>query len=302
MEITLGKTYSFCQQGMRDYQEDSRFPDRDKSLDCQRFFVVCDGVGGSEKGEVASHTVCEAMAKAMDRMNLEAEFTNADFSKVLDAAYEALDRKANLQNRDMATTMAFVCFHASGCTMAHIGDSRIYHFRRHKGILYRSEDHSLVNSMVHSGMLTPEESLQSPQKHVITRYMGPVEADQNRCMATVRNTADIRSGDYILLCTDGVYNQVDDDKLTKIIFDVKLSDEKKMATLAQLCRRSADNNTAILIPVSDVKIVFRELSHQDAFVGETKKITNRDSSVEEIESFQKQNKIGIINWIKQLFT
>ena len=300
MKITLGQAYSFHQQGQRDHQEDSRFPNSDRPSASQRFFVVCDGVGGCEKGEVASQTVCSAIGKEMNDVNLDMDFTNSDFSAVLDAAYDALDRKSNRQNQEMATTLTFACFHGGGCTLAHIGDSRIYHFRRGKGIIYRSEDHSLVKSMVHNGMITPDEALDNPQKHVITRYMEPVDSDQNRCMATVLSTKDVSEGDYILLCTDGVCNQIDDDEITDILFDEDMSDEIKMSTIAQMCSDSDDNNTAVLIPV--IKVVADNVDVQSAeSKSGTKKFPYSESSVEEIESTQRKKNTGVIEWIKQLF-
>ena len=102
----------------------------------------------------------------------------------------------------MGTTMTFVCFHQGGCMMAHIGDSRIYQVRPGQGIVYRSEDHSLVNSMVRAGVISPEQSIDHPQSNVITRCMEPKDPDRDRCMATVVSTTDVRRGDYFLLCTD----------------------------------------------------------------------------------------------------
>ena len=300
MKITLGQTYSFHQQGQRDYQEDSRFPDSDKPSASQRFFVVCDGVGGCEKGEGASQTVCDAIGKAMNDVDFSMTFNSAEFSRVLDEAYDALDRKSNRNNQEMATTLTFACFHDEGCTLAHIGDSRIYQFRKGKGIIYRSEDHSLVNSMVHNGIITPDEALDNPQRHVITRYMESVDSDQNRCMATVLNTKDVREGDYFLLCTDGVCNQVDDDEITDILFNDDMSDEVKMSTIAQMCTDSDDNNTAILIPI--IKVIADNVDVQSAeSKSGTKKFPYSESSVEEIESTQRKKNTGVIEWIKQLF-
>ena len=200
----------------------------------------------------------------------------------------------------MATTLTFACFHDEGCTLAHIGDSRIYQFRKGKGIIYRSEDHSLVNSMVHNGIITPDEALDNPQRHVITRYMESVDSDQNRCMATVLNTKDVREGDYFLLCTDGVCNQVDDDEITDILFNDDMSDEVKMSTIAQMCTDSDDNNTAILIPI--IKVIADNVDVQSAeSKSGTKKFPYSESSVEEIESTQRKKNTGVIEWIKQLF-
>ena len=300
MNIQLRQARAFCQSGRRSNQEDAYYPNADIIPATQRFFVVCDGVGGSESGEVASQTVCQAMADAMSEFNASNDFTNDDFRSVLDAAYNALDRKATPHYKEMATTMTFVCFHGRGCTMAHIGDSRIYHFRKGKGILYRSDDHSLVNAMVHNGMLTPEKAVNNPQKNVITRYMEAVDADQNRCMATVMRTQDIFANDYFLLCTDGVYNKISDEEMMGILFNQDTDDDKKVKTIAKRCKDSDDNNTAILISIADVE---PDVVPIDSFQGSegTKKLPFERKGTEEIESVQQPKGNGLVNWVKRIF-
>ena len=111
MNIKLSQTYSFCQIGERKNQEDARYPDKDVISRQQRFFVVCDGVGGSEKGEVASSTVCRSFADSLEHLDLEAmDFGQQEFTEVLGDAYEALDAQASRGSQDMGTTMTFVCF------------------------------------------------------------------------------------------------------------------------------------------------------------------------------------------------
>lgn len=303
MEIKLKTAYSFRQQGRRDHQEDSRHPNEEQALATQRFFVVCDGVGGCEKGEVASQTVCEAIGKAMTGVDFSRDFTNEDFHKVLDSAYNALDRAANSGSRDMGTTVTFVCFHAGGCTMAHIGDSRIYQIRPSEGIIYRSDDHSLVNSMVHNGMITPEEGLTHSQRNVITRFMEPVEADQNRCMATVMRTTDVMAGDYFLLCSDGVLHCISDEHLLQILMGDK-SNEKKMHLIADMSKESEDNNTAWLIAVADViddkGTVTADQSDESDVLPVTKRMTTKTRHLEEIESIQPKNG-NFKSWFNNLF-
>ena len=302
MEILLGQAYSFHQQGTRDHQEDSRWPDCDRPSPNQRFYLVCDGVGGSEKGEVASQTVCKTFGKMLEKFDFEKDFSNSDFSRVLDAAYDSLDKAANSASFDMGTTMTFAAFHREGCTLAHIGDSRIYQIRPSVGILYRSDDHSLVNQMVHSGIITPEEAEHHPQKHVITRCMSPVKGDQSRCMATVMRTKDVQSGDYILLCSDGVLDKMTDSQIVSLLSS-KINDEQKIHEIAGLCLDSRDNNTAYLIHIDKVKregeCAVENLSPQD-----TIRIQTQTQSVEEIESVQ-QTHPSIVKvlkeQIKQLF-
>lgn len=301
MKIHLYQSYSFHQQGQRDYQEDSRLPDTDVPKTSQRFFLVCDGVGGCEKGEVASRTVCEAIENALCGFDFENDLTNVDLNHILDKAYDALDDAVNDDNQDMATTMTFIAFHGGGCTMAHIGDSRIYQIRPSDGILYRSDDHSMVNSMVHNGMLTPDEAINHPQSNVITRYMEPVGNDQNRSMATVMRTKDIQADDYFFLCTDGVLHCVSDDELLNILAS-DTDDNAKMQSIAQMSQNSEDNNTAYLIHVKDVEtdpVTASQTEMYDDDSHATKKIKMASQSLEEIESVQIVSHSNIWNWIKR---
>jgi len=301
MEIQLNTAYSFCQQGRRDYQEDSRFPDADCAPGSQRFFVVCDGIGGCEKGEVASQTVCQAMAKAMKGTDYNADFTNSHFHRILDAAYHALDKIVDDSNRDMGTTMTFICFHAGGCTMAHIGDSRIYQIRPSEGIIYRSNDHSVVNSLVHNGILAPDEADSHPQHNVINRYMEAVEADQTRCTATVMRTEDVKAGDYFLLCTDGVLHCISDDELQLVLLSDK-SDEEKIKELADMCLDSEDNNTTWLISVSKVTADDMELDDtlEPTEASVTRRMTMKTRSQEEVESIQPSSN-NLRKWFNKMF-
>lgn len=299
MIITLGQSYSFYQLGQRQNQEDAKFPDVDITDDKQRFFVVCDGVGGSEKGEVASDTVCKSFGATLSHFDFSKDFSNADFSMALDKAYDALDQVS--KHEDMATTLTFICFHGKGCTMAHIGDSRIYHIRPECGILYRSEDHSLVNSMIHNGVISPEEGQSHPQQHVITRCMETVGKDESRSQATVFRTGDIKKGDYFFLCTDGVLSSISDDELTNIISDEKLDLQEKMNLISEKCSESSDNNTAWLIPVVDVVTDEEPISKEieDSSTGTRRMRVPREGS-EEIESNQKTKESHLKEWIKKI--
>jgi len=302
MRIKIGQAYSFHQLGQRKNQEDARWPDSDKPAEGQCFFLVCDGVGGNEGGEIASQTVCESFGKSLSSFNLDGDFSNEDFSHCLDKAYDALDRVARGDNLEMATTMTLAVFHGEGCTLAHIGDSRIYHIRPSEGIVYKSDDHSLVNQMVHSGIITPEEAEKHPQRNVITRYMGPVAEDQSRCMATVLRTKDIKRDDYFLLCTDGVLHNLSDDQILTLLKD-NMTDEQKMRKMAVLSEYSSDNNTAYLIHVDEV-ISDNEYTSEalQADSEDTRRASKEYLGIEDIESIKKPHKEGTLSRIiKKIF-
>jgi protein phosphatase len=251
MEISLRQPYSFCQVGRRGNQEDARYPDDDTPQDCKPAFIVCDGVGGQDKGEIASRTVADAIGKYMLKVDLTTPFTDRTFQKVLDYAYSSLNKQFEAVSREMATTLTFVCFHKNGAFCAHMGDSRIYHVRPGVGIIYQSEDHSLVNALVHSGNLTPEEAINHPKSNVITRCMGYAEKGAARPTATTIQIDDIEAGDYFFLCTDGVLHKLDDTELLTI-FSSDKTDKEKINLIATKSKNSSDNNTAYLIGIESV--------------------------------------------------
>ena len=180
--------------------------------------------------------------------------------------------------------------------MAHIGDSRIYQVRPGHGIIYRSEDHSLVNSLVHNGIITPEQAVNHPQSNVITRYMGPKETDRDRCMATVVNTKDIQKNDYFFLCSDGVLHNLSDEELVAILSSDK-SNQEKNDIIAAKSFSSSDNNTAILINVADV--IDDSNEDEAPFEGsQTRPIKSKQYVSSEIAS-ESHDKVGVWGWIKR---
>lgn len=245
--------------GQRENQEDSLFPSLDQQTQEDRLFILCDGMGGHEKGEVASSTVCEAMSKTiLSRWNTDEPLSDELLQQALDEAYDALDAKDNGEVRKMGTTMTFLCFHAQGVTVAHIGDSRVYQLRPAKGkeparIVFRTQDHSLVNDLVRIGEITEEEAKTHPQKNVITRAMQPCQ--ERRAKADVAHLTDVRPGDYFYMCSDGMLEQSTDDNLLYIITKSNASDEDKMEMLRNVTSENKDNHTAHLIHVLDVKDV-----------------------------------------------
>ena len=273
MKITTTTSYSFHQQGARGNQEDSRYPNVDTMPAGQRIFIVCDGVGGSEHGEVASQLVASTMGKQLEAVDLDLGLTDDQLLDALDEAYIALDNAATSDQDDMGTTLTLACFHAGGATLAHIGDSRIYHIRPGEGIMYRSDDHSLVNQMVHNGQLTPEEAVNHPQSNVITRCMGPTAVDQRRSMATVFHTTNVEAGDYVMLCSDGVLHCISDDELVTLL-EGDDSDEAKVIEMARLSAGSSDNNTAWLVRIESVQRDANEES-QSVYINDAENDTMR---------------------------
>lgn len=263
------KAYNLQELGQRTNQEDSLFPALGKSTSDDRLFVLCDGMGGHEKGEVASATVCETLSRVILSAWHPGEVLSDElFLQALSAAYDALDAKDNGEERKMGTTLIFLCLHASGATVAHIGDSRIYQLRPASKnsparMVFRTQDHSLVNDLVKIGEITEEESKHHPQKNVITRAMQPCQ--EHRAKADIAHITDILPGDYFYMCSDGMLEEASDENILNIITKPNATDEQKLEMLRNVTEENKDNHTAHLIHIDkvegDASIASNEESH-----------------------------------------
>lgn len=242
------------------HQEDNMFPLHDTHKDTDRLFVLCDGMGGHEAGEVASETVCKAMSQSvLDNFKEDQDdFTDENVRCAVSDAFDALDElvsEDDVSDKRMGTTMTFLKLHHKGCTIAHMGDSRVYHIRPGKEmedtqILFQTSDHSLVNALIAAGELTPEEAKHSKQKNVITRAMQP--RMETRPKADIRHIVDIRKGDYFYLCSDGMLEHMEDDNI-RFNFSEETGDiDQKVQMLITATSQNKDNHSAILVHVLEV--------------------------------------------------
>ncbi len=246
MNITLAQPYAITEKGKRAHNEDSIWPAPESDFRDQRLYIICDGVGGATKGEVASHLACESI-----QVYFNAFFTRKADNSFIQKAVEYTEtrfeeyQKANPEAKGMATTLALAYFGKTKVTIAHIGDSRVYQIRQGR-ILHKTDDHSLVNFLVKTGQLTPEQARVYPKKNVILRA---IQGAQQPAEVEVSVLTDIQAGDYIFLCTDGVLEKIDDEKLQEIF---KISDGAReiKEKIAEICAESSrDNYSFYLIPI-----------------------------------------------------
>lgn len=249
MKIEIYQPQAIWELGQRDNQEDSIFPAFGEATDDDRLFILCDGMGGHEHGEVASQTVCKAMSDTLLSLSKQS-FTDDDLLDALQTAYRQLDCLDNSHLRKMGTTLCLLYFHQGGLTAAHIGDSRIYHIRpKENRILYQSRDHSLVYDLYQAGEISYEEMRTSPQKNIITRAIQPGE--ESRVRPAIVHIADIRPGDYFYICSDGMLEQMSNDELCSFLSSDG-SDEKKRMQLVAATSDNKDNHSAYLIHIKEV--------------------------------------------------
>lgn len=210
-------------------------------------FVVADGMGGHAGGEYASRiaiTTIEEMMKAN-----HAGLTSEDVIKkaIQDAGLKIVAKaEEDRALKGMGTTV--ICLHLANknAIIAHVGDSRGYLFR--DGVLEQlTDDHSLVNEQVKSGLITAEEAKTHQFKNIITRSVGvtpEVEVDLS--------SKKLKAGDSFLLCSDGLSNLVDISEMeAKLREKEPILAAKAMVDLANK-RGGDDNITLILVEVLEV--------------------------------------------------
>lgn len=270
MKITIKQPLSFSEIGLKDNQEDFLWPLPNAVTVDDRVFLMCDGMGGHDNGELASKTAATALGKYLtSHPSPDGIVTKAMFEQALAYGYDELDKVDNGAVKKMGTTMTCLVLHRGGALVAHIGDSRVYHIRPsladehgRSGIIYQSADHSLVNDLLRSGEITEEEAADFPQKNVITRAMQPHL--ERRYKADILNIDDVQAGDYFFLCCDGVLEQLTNDMLGNILKDKTLDDNAKINAIKKVCDgKTHDNYTCWLIPVLDVQKEETDVAQDD---------------------------------------
>lgn len=255
MKLSTGTALSLHERGKRERQEDAIMPQCGQSTEKERCFVLCDGLGGHSHGDVAAKSVAESVYKYIS--SVDGTVTEDCIKAAIASAYDNLDRlsEENEGYSNIGTTLTCICVTDNGFLAAHIGDSRIYHFRpdlpAESGILYRSWDDSLVNLMVKLGEITEEESFSHPKRNVLLKAMMP--GPKTRFPAYIHSSEEVQPGDYLFMCSDGVNGFINDETLFSIITDSTLSDVEKIRRIGDICReQSNDNYSCWLIPIIEV--------------------------------------------------
>lgn len=255
MKFSLYQPLAIRELGQRANQEDNIYPQLGKATVADSLFIVCDGMGGHERGEVASSIVCQAIPQFFHQANISPDkrLTDDELRNAIEYAFQQLDIADNGATKKMGTTLTLLYMYRGGIICAHIGDSRIYHIRPiqkgSKGVLYQSRDHSLVYDLYQSGEIAFEEMRTFPQKNIITRAMQPGE--DNRVRADIVHITNIQPGDYFYLCTDGMLEEMENDELVNILSSDK-PDEAKCQQLIEATKNNRDNHSAYLIHVKEV--------------------------------------------------
>lgn len=258
MKISILQPQVIHELGNRSNQEDSVFPTKDEASEESRFFILCDGMGGHENGEVASQLVCQVLSEFINQNWNGGVLSDDLFQTALDEVFRKINEFDNDSFHKMGTTLTFLCLHQGGALMAHIGDSRIYHIRPSEHlILYKSRDHSLAYDLYMAGEIKYEE-LATYKKNFITRAIMP--GQEKPFKADIAHTTDVKPGDYFLLCSDGLLENMSDEELINLLCS-DLGNEQKREQLIENSKDNKDNHTAILLQISEFAKDEEDLSY-----------------------------------------
>ncbi|HYY04278.1 MAG TPA: Stp1/IreP family PP2C-type Ser/Thr phosphatase [Gaiellaceae bacterium] len=207
-------------------------------------FAIADGMGGAQAGEVASRLAAAAL--------MESGTSAGGERRIADLIQEANRRVYDRSNTDpntsgMGTTITVALVGDGTVAFGHVGDSRAYLIR--DGTMEQlTEDHSLVNELLKSGKLSPEEAVAHPQRSVITRALGTdpdVDADTFTIAA--------EPGDMFLLCSDGLTDMVDENAILELVERNRSDVNAALKALVRAANRGGgeDNITVVAFEITD---------------------------------------------------
>lgn len=220
-------------------------------------YIVADGLGGYECGEVASKICAESIYESLlDEYDKIAKSKNKDkyiYNMLRNVIVATNDKIFNLEKTDikykgMGTTLLVVFRYFDSIYYLSIGDSRIYYIDKNLNEIVRlTEDDTYVNTLVKTNIITYEESKNHPQKHILTKAVGvfkDIEVEVNKI--------DDELNGYILLCTDGVTNMIKKHEILNIFKDNEFDVIAQKIVEESNNRGGTDNITALVIDISSL--------------------------------------------------
>ena len=211
--------------------------------------IVCDGMGGAKSGNIASSLASEVFVQEVHRSwnsGMDQEKVDQMLRGAVKLAnFTVFDQAKQFEEFDgMGTTLVAVLIRGRKATVVNVGDSRAYGIDP-DGIHQLTTDHSLVQMMVDRGELTPEMARTYPGKNLITRAIGT----EPTVMCDLFHL-DVEKGDFLLLCSDGLSNLMDDQEiLFEVVHGVKKQNCCQRLLNIAKSRGAPDNVTSVLVMI-----------------------------------------------------
>jgi PPM family protein phosphatase len=212
-------------------------------------FVLADGVGGQDLGEVASRTAAESFLEGF-RTSIPGESHSSLLARLIIAANTRILDAGHVVNAHMATTIVACALRYDRATVAHVGDSRCYLIRRGQATQL-TRDHTVANEQLRMGILSSAEMERAETRHILSRSLGSelvVKADIGEHQ--------VFAGDVLLLCSDGLHGSVRGEEMAAM-----LGPEAELNTAAQRLvnlaneRDGGDNISALIVRIRNVERV-----------------------------------------------
>jgi protein phosphatase len=209
-------------------------------------FIIADGMGGHNSGEVASRLAVEYAEKLLARYDEEAlklkgipgmvreiiEYANA---KVYEKAY------TDIEYVGMGTTITMSALAGQQVVTGHVGDSRLYLVSG--GSIRRvTVDHSLIEELIRNGSITRAEASNHPNRNILTKALGC----EREIQADIYETS-VKAGDIMLLCTDGLTNMVDDEEMLSILMDEKDPETACKSLVGKAIEHGGTDNITVIV-------------------------------------------------------
>lgn len=227
----------FSEKGKRDNNEDNAGAYKGK------IYVVCDGVGGHEKGEIASEIVVNTF--------LNGSNSTTFLSEMLQKAEHRMSEyiKEHPASLGMGTTLTALQIRDNGINVGWVGDSRIYQFRNGQ-IIFKSKDHSWVNEAVAAGIITEKEAINHPKSNIITRA---IQGAQKPTKVQEVLLTNIKEEDTFFLCSDGVLETWSDEDFTALFSSETDLNSLSVKIKKECAINSKDNYTGLLLRLKSVE-------------------------------------------------
>lgn len=236
-------TFSITDTGrVRTSNQDCVFCEENAIGSFPNLFIVADGMGGHRAGDTASRMCVEEVVRQIQTTDRKTPVSV--FEQAVDTANQAIYRRAaeNVELAGMGTTMVGATVEDGTAYIVNVGDSRLYQMR--DTLQQITVDHSLVEEMVQSGEIQKDEMRTHPNKNIITRALGTDTSVRPDCFEI-----EVKEGDVLLLCSDGLTNMLEDTKIEEIVREHAGDLEQAGASLVEQANEAGgkDNISVILI-------------------------------------------------------
>ena len=235
------KTFSITDVGKeRTLNQDYVFTSEIPVGKLANLFIVADGMGGHNAGDYASKYTIETIVEEIEKSK------DTSVVKILEKAIQSANRHIRKKSQEseglngMGTTVVAATIHGDEMCVANVGDSRLYVINQE--IKQITEDHSLVEEMVLMGGIRREQARSHPKKNIITRAIG-AEDELEIDFFQVK----LKKGDFVLLCSDGLTNMIEDEEIRMILQGQRDIVEKAEALVATANNNGGKDNIAVIL-------------------------------------------------------